>query len=158
MSDLQALIKSTLGVVPSAPTPPSYSAAAYAPTNKNGWAPERPSEMYEYRIDVCRNEYGVVYVTATSPQDARDNIDWGDIDWCDNGDADISDTEEDPNGEGPVNQSDIDDWDVVYGKKHDCDGQPKCSDCETMFDNADYLTSNEDGDKWFCADCLSDHE
>jgi hypothetical protein len=146
--NLQDLITKTLGVVPAhAPL-----AAPAAPKSHSGWAPARPTPMYEFRVDVSRSEYGSVYVTAADASDAYDSADSGDISWDDYGDINWGDTEQ--QSDDPVNQDELDEWDDQYDNKYDTDGEPKCSDCQTCY-KASELTPNDDDDAWYCADCES---
>ena len=118
--------------------------------------PARPEPLYEYRILVRRTEYGTIYFTAASEDDAQQDCDFDNIDWNDYGDTDIDDVEQDSST--PVNQDKLDAWDDAYGRKFDTDGEPKCSDCGYCYtDDTKLTTDPDDPDCWYCEDCLPTH-
>lgn len=142
MEDLQATLAKTLGVVAAPP--------AVAHKVKKGWAPPRPEPEGEFMFRVSRTEYGVAYINAASEEEARELFWDADIDWQDAGDTEIDDIEE----ADEVNTDQADEWDEKYSNRFDTDGQPMCTTCQAMFDDAsDLIEDPDDADNWYCSDC-----
>jgi len=142
MSDLKAQLMATLGVtesrVPIQRTP-------------NTKVPRRPDELYTYTIDYVRTEYGTVTVHAADHEAANDQVWDTDIDWNETGETDVSGIEK--LDDDPVNQDELDAWDEVYGRRYDWDGDPKCSECESVCCEEDLVFPDDDDSVWFCSDC-----
>lgn len=137
--------------------PPKVAAAAPITSpfskNKNSWAPPRPAELYEYRVDVTRSEYGSAFITAESADSAFEQVSSGDIDWNDSGDIDWDSANTERSGDEPANQDELDEWDAKFGNKFDIDGEPKCSDCEDNFRAEDLVQDPGDSHAWYCDSC-----
>lgn len=142
-------IQKILGVVP----PPPPPAPEPKKMNWKDWAPARPEPLYQFTVSMSKSQYGTVTVHATDKHDAQEQGWHNEPDDWEDGDVDIYQVDKDD--EEPVNQADIESWDDQYGAKYDIDGQPLCSECGTTVSAAAELTSNAEGDRWFCASCLS---
>lgn len=115
MSDLTNSIMKTLGVVP-APTPKPKKLPALPDLDENGWAPERPEELYEYTYYVSK--HGIVTATLTESEADDFDLDEDEIDW---GYTEVNDHEQGI----CINQAEVDEWDELYSATHYSDGEPK---------------------------------
>lgn len=150
MTDLATLITKTLGVAPSPPAP-------IMPFNKppQHKAPSRPFELYEYKVNIRRSEYGTATVHAESTGDAY-NESYGDIDWHGSDDEEEI-TDVTLVNHKVVNQDELDDWDERYGDHFDNDGDPMCTECREYNPPSKpplERSDKDDGYGWFCQVCL----
>ena len=155
-TDLTDLITKTLGVVPT-PAVAVPKAKAKVKYSSEEYAPARPLELYEYRVEYVRSQYSLITVQASSADEASEIASGMDIDVEDVGYGDWDESNVEKESSYCVNEEEIEEWDDLYGDKYDTDGSPKCTECGDNYAKSD-LFESEDGSAWYCEDCRPDDD